>query len=399
MKELNKARLNIGVGWFVLLFCIGLLDLPLRYYLKQELHLSASSIATFFALANIPIYIKPIMGFVMDIVRLRGVNKLLCMVWPLLFSCLFYIILGNTSTVEGAFASFFVLTFFLGLLSITLGAMLVEYGKKLQNTGKLSSLRIGVIKCAVIIGGPVGGYLATKDIWISTSICAALMAILIPIYMVLFREKETVTKSNDILSDIKNQFQIVINSRILLMTVGLVFVWKIAPGFITPLWYHQTETLHFTPGFIGLLTSIIAAGGILGAVIYGYACKYFNLRVLLVFGVIIDAIETILYIGYNSEVSALIITSLYGITSASCALPLYDLAARATPKKCESLGYALILSVWNLADALSDVWGTKLYDDYHMGFNNIIWIHTISTIVILLFIPLIPKSVTQYTDK
>lgn len=399
MKELNKARLNIGVGWFVLLFCIGLLDLPLRYYLKQELNLSASSIAAFFAFANIPIYIKPIMGFVMDIIRLRGVNKLLCMVWPLLFSCLFYIILGNTSTVEGAFASFFVLTFFLGLLSITLGAMLVEYGKKLQNTGKLSSLRIGVIKCAVIISGPVGGYLATKDILISTSICAALMAILIPIYMVLFREKETVTRSNDILSDIKNQFKIVINSRILLMTAVLVFVWKIAPGFITPLWYHQTETLHFTPGFIGLLTSIIAAGGILGAVIYGYACKFFNLRALLVFGVIIDAIETILYIGYNSEVSALIITSLYGITSAACALPLYDLAARATPQKCESLGYALILSVWNLADALSDVWGTKLYDDYHMGFNNIIWIHTISTIVILLFIPLIPKSVTQYTDK
>lgn len=399
MKELNKARLNVGVGWFVLLFCIGLLDLPLRYYLKQDLHLSATSIATFFALANIPIYIKPIIGFFMDILRLRGINKLLCMVWPLSFCCLFYVILGNSSTIEGAFASFLILTFFLGLLCITLGAMLVEYGKKLQNTGKLSSLRIGVIKCAVIFSGPIGGYLATKDIRIATSICAVLMALLIPVYMYLFREKETVTKSNNILSDIKSQFQIVIKSRILLMTVGLVFVWKISPGFLTPLWYYQTDTLHFTPSFIGFLTSLIAFGGIFGAIFYGYVCKYVNLRVLLIFGIIIDTIETIVYIGYNGQVSAIIITSLYGITSASCALPLYDLAARATPKKCESLGYALILSVWNLADALSDVWGTTLYDDYHMGFKSIIWIHTIATLAMLIFIPFIPQSVTQYTDK
>lgn len=399
MKELNRARFNVGIGWFVLMFCIGLLDLPFRYFLRDNLFLSASAIATFFAIVNIPIYSKPLLGFFLDIIKQRGTNTRNHIMLCLCCSCVLYMILGYVHTIKEALWYYLFLTVFLGMLSIIFGAMIVEYGKKHQNTGGLSSLRIAVIKIAIIISGPLGGYLAIKDIRITTTICATLMVILVPIFMFSFHEKRTSDSNSGIGNNIKFQFKNLIHSKVLLTTILLIFLWKIAPGFITPLWYHQTDTLHFSSSFIGLLSSLLAGGGILGAVIYGRICKRINLKTLLILGTIVDAIDSLFYLGYNGPVSAIIITSLNGVTAALCALPLYDLAARATPNKSESLGYALILSVWNFADAISDIFGTKLFDVYHLGFSDLVWINTISTIAILLFIPLIPKWVTQYTDQ
>lgn len=399
MKEIGKARFNVGIGWFVLMFCMGLMDLPFRYFLKDDLSLSASELAWFFAIVNIPIYIKPVLGFFTDVVKLRGSRRRYYMLISLLICSIVYFVLGFVSTIEEALLSYFILTLFLTQVSIILGAMIVEYGNKYQNTGGFSSLRIASIKIAVLIGGPIGGYLAMKDINISTSICATMMMILLPIYYLTFKEKKNETNEYNFYAEFKNQLKNLLHSRVLLLTILLIFLWKISPGFTTPLLYYQTDQLQFNSSFIGLLYSLLAAGGIIGAIMYNHLCKHINLRLLLIIGITIDAIDSLIYLAYNGQVSAVLITALNGITAALCALPLYDLAARATPKKSESIGYALILSVWNVADALSDVLASKLYDAYNIQFHSLVWINTLSTLAILLFVPLIPKWITNYTDK
>lgn len=399
MKEFSKARFNLGIGWFVLMFCMGLMDLPFRYFLKDGLSLSASELAWFFAIVNIPIYIKPILGFFTDVVKLRGSRRKKQMLISLLICSFFFFILGFVSTTEEALLSYFILTLFLTQVSIVLGAMIVEYGQKYQNTGGFSSLRIASIKIAVLVGAPIGGYLAMKDINISTSICAVMMMTLLSLYVMTLKEDHTEKKDNHLYTEIKNQFYNLLHSRVLLLTILLIFLWKISPGFTTPLLYFQTEQLLFSSSFIGVLYSLMAAGGILGAIMYNHLCKQINLRRLIILGITIDAIDSIVYLGYNGQMSAVLITSLNGITAALCALPLYDLAARATPQNSESIGYALILSVWNIADALSDVLASKLYDDYNIQFHGLVWINTLSTLTIILFVPFIPKWITNYTDK
>jgi predicted MFS family arabinose efflux permease len=114
--------------------------------------------------------------------------------------------------------------------------------------------------------------------------------------------------------------------------------------------------------------------------------------------VIIDALDSLVFLFYEDEMSAIIISTLTGISSILCVLPLYDLAARATPKRSESLGYALIFSVWNFADAISDMLGSSLYDNYNLGFNELVWINTFTTAAILFLIPILPKWITKYTD-
>ena len=211
-----------------------------------------------------------------------------------------------------------------------------------------------------------------------------MMMILLPIYYLTFKEKKNETNEYNFYAEFKNQLKNLLHSRVLLLTILLIFLWKISPGFTTPLLYYQTDQLQFNSSFIGLLYSLLAAGGIIGAIMYNHLCKHINLRLLLIIGITIDAIDSLIYLAYNGQVSAVLITALNGITAALCALPLYDLAARATPKKSESIGYALILSVWNVADALSDVLASKLYDAYNIQFHSLVWINTLSTLAIIL---------------
>lgn len=398
MKESTTSKINIGSGWFVLIFCITLLDLPFRYFLKDELYLSASKIAYFLALANLPIYFKPILGVFTDTIKLWGTRRRFYIIISLTVCSVLYFSLGFVSTIKDTFGIYLNLNVFLAILSVVIGAIMVEYGQKYQNTGTISSLRIAVTKLAVLIGGPMGGYLALKNFKITTSVCMIMMLALLFVYILTLKEKQITNNKTKIWPYLKKQVRKLIHSKVLWFTGLLIFLWKLSPGFQTPLWFYQTNNLHFSASYIGLLYSVMAATGIIGAIIYSKLCKLMNLRKLLYFGVFLDTLDSLIYIFYVDKLSAIIVTALNGISSIMCILPLYDLAARATPKRSESLGYALILSVWNLADAISDMIGSSLYDNIHLSFNNLVWVNSFTTGAILFLIPIIPKWITRYTD-
>lgn len=146
MKDLTEAKINIGIGWFVLIFCISLLDLPFRYFLKDQLCLSATEIAFFFAIANIPIYSKPILGIFTDSISLWGSRRRFYVIICLVVCSILYFLLGFMTTVSSSLGCYLMLCVFLAILSVVLGAIMVEYGQKYQNTGGMSSLRLAMLK-------------------------------------------------------------------------------------------------------------------------------------------------------------------------------------------------------------------------------------------------------------
>jgi hypothetical protein len=76
-------------------------------------------------------------------------------------------------------------------------------------------------------------------------------------------------------------------------------------------------------------------------------------------------------------------------------LPLYHLAARAAPKGSESFGYALMMSVQNVAIfAVSDVLGSYLYGGLHWPLQKLVWVNALSTLAVLAFLPLLPRALT-----
>lgn len=163
-----------------------------------------------------------------------------------------------------------------------------------------------------------------------------------------------------------------------------------APGFGTPLFYYQTDVLHFSKGFLGVLSFIGGVFGMLSAGVYVLACRRFSLRPLLAWSILVHAGGTLFYLEYRSPGSALAITALEGLAQTLAVLPLYDLAARATPKGSEALGYALMMSAWNLTAALSNWFGAWLHDHYGLTFLNLVWLNAGTTLLALIVVPFLP---------
>ena len=71
-----------------------------------------------------------------------------------------------------------------------------------------------------------------------------------------------------------------------------------------------------------------------------------------------------------------------------------DLAARSTPKGCEGLGYALILSVTNVASFGADVVGSHLADN-HWPFAYLVNLNAGTTAIVLALLPFLPSALMR----
>lgn len=398
-EEVRTPVIQTIIGWFGLILGVGLLSLPLKYLLKDTFNVTSSDMAIFFALANIPLYIKPVFGVISDKIPIFGSRRKKYLLLSLSFGGFTYLLLGLAFNYQYALYTHFVLNIFLVLISTILGALIVDYGQKYQITGKLSSLRVGVVKIAGLIVGPISGILVLYDFYISTLICAFLLIVQVYIhYKIMDEEKSELPKTN-LFRLVFDELKSLFGNKSLLLAGVFVFLLNLMPGFNTPLFYRQTDVLSFSSTYIGTLTFLFSLGGLIGAVIYGVICSKFDLKKLLIFSILIDSADSLIYLFYSSEIAAALITFTNGFTGALAVIPIYDLAARATPKNSEALGYALIFSLWNFSDSISDVIGSHLYDNLEFGFFDLVWVNAATTFLILAFIPFLPKSIISFSDK
>jgi predicted MFS family arabinose efflux permease len=138
--------------------------------------------------------------------------------------------------------------------------------------------------------------------------------------------------------------------------------------------------------------------GLVGALLYPLLCRRFKLRALLYLSIASTVVSALCYLGYVSKPTAIAIEAigLLGYTLAQ--LPLFDLAARATPKGSEALGYAVMMALGNLSTSISDVVGSFLYDHYKLSFMNLVWVNAGTTALVLFAIPFLPGYLVDRTE-
>jgi hypothetical protein len=91
---------------------------------------------------------------------------------------------------------------------------------------------------------------------------------------------------------------------------GLWCLVRFAPGFNTPLFYYQTNTLKFAPAFLGTLAILSGGSGLIGAFLYAHACQRLTLRPLLAAGILLNVLVVFFYLGFRSPAAALDVGSL-----------------------------------------------------------------------------------------
>ena len=395
-----SLALLVGCGIFVSTYAqTGVIGLyPLRFLLKDKLGEGPLRVALFMQLAAMPWNLKIIAGIVSDAVPFFGTRRRHYLIFSSLAAGLLWLAVAvvpprYTPLVIMALVMNIALVF----VSTISGGILVEGGQAFGVTGKLSAVRVLAMNIAGL-GVPLGAVLAARALGVSAMTAAIPLFLLFFIAVFLYKEKPTAKRDPKIWKGIIVQLKIALKAKTLWVAAGLLFLVQFAPGFLTPLMFYQTDTLHFSEKFIGFLTLIDAIAGAAGAFFYVYFCRRLSLRQLLFGSVFLTAALSLLYLGYNDKNSAILIEAVYCFVLSLAQLPLFDLAARATPKGSEAVGYSVIMSVWNWGLFCSDLIGSALYEKYHMTFKNLVWVNAGTTILVLFAIPFLPKLLVDHKE-
>ncbi len=399
----RRYMILIAVGMFVTSFaqpnkgCLG--DQPLKFFLKTSLHADKMQIAGFFTLAALFWYLKPLAGIFTDSVPLFGTRRRWYLVlsaflagalWlalkfvPQNYRSLLYIVVAINALMVVA--------------SVVVGGLLVEAGQRYSATGRITSLRFVVMSLATFIVGPLGGFLATRSIAITVSIGAICLAALGVVAFIFLREKPVAERDRNVLHNVRHELGTLARTRILWWAIACYGLFYFAPGFGTPLYFYQTDTLKLSQQFIGNLGLFAGATGIIGALIYGYVCRKLPMRQLMIACVVINVVITLLYQFYHSRNSVICIETLNGFGSTIADLAFLDLAARATPRGSEALGYGLMMSMRNAMIGGGDVLGSWLTDTKHVSFSNLVYLNAGTSALVLLIIPVLPRLIMNRRD-
>ena len=378
-----------GLGW------PGLIGrLPFGLFLKNRLHLSPEKVAAFWAVGTIAWYFKPLFG-------------LICDAWPLFGTRRRGYLLLGTGVATAGWLAFAVLPARYGVLmanmtalnlglvvaSVAIGGMQVEEGQRLGATGRLSAMRTGLEGVMSLVAGPLGGLLAVLSFGMTALAGGATVALLLPVTLLFHREPRGAVVDQAVWTRALLDLKRIARSRAMWTTSLLLFFVYLTPGLQTPLLYYQQDVLKLDARFMGILQFAGGAGVLVGAALYAWLCRRLPLRWTLPGGIVLCAASALLYLGYRSATAALLIDAAVGLTGSLGALPLYDLAARATPKGSESFGFALMMSVRNISlFAISDPLGSMLYDRYHLGLGKLAVVNAGATLAVLLLIPLLPGA-------
>jgi predicted MFS family arabinose efflux permease len=377
----------------------AILRLPFQNLLKSDLHISREAMASFFALNTLAWYFKPLAGILTDSVPLFGTRRRHYLILSALAAAAFYLLVGIVPHTYAALVTVLIaMNAMLVIGSTVAGGVLVEAGQRYGATGRLSSARYFVMNACVLLGGPLGGFLAARAFGLTAIAGAVISLSAVPFAWWLLREPPLAQKNTEAWTNAKIQLRTLMRSGTLWSAAGLLFLVYIAPGFATPLYYFQTDTLKFSQQFIGTLILLSGAFGIGASFLYAVLCRWLPLRVLLYLSIAVSALGTLGYLFYHSGTAAAIVESENGLIGTLATLALMDLAARATPRGSEGLGFALMMSVLNGAQALSDIFGSWLIDQHHVSFFRLVWLNAGTTALVLLVIPFLPKILIDRCD-
>ena len=397
--SLARMAFLIALGWFGTNAGLNIGEFVLKFYLKDNLHLQAEAIAGFFMIGQFTNYIKPLAGICTDSIPLFGTRRRHYLLLSLFGTGIFFLLLIFVPHTYSMMLFVYIFLYMTVVFtSTTLGGVMVEVGMQHKAEGRLTSQRIGMFRLGSLVGAPIGGWLASFPFAFAMTFASVWHLLLVPLFFFFLPEAPTARLKTGIWKETKRQLKVLLKSKTLLSAAGMIFLIAASPGLETPLLFYQTNVLHFSKLFVGMLVTISAATGIGATIVYFMVCRSLSLSRLLVGSIVVHSIGVLFYLNYHNAQSAIVVAALTGITVTLATLPVYDLACRATPKGSEAIGYAVMMSVWNLTTKLSDFSGSWLYSRFHLSFMQLVWVDAGTTILVLLVVPFLPAALMAKRD-
>jgi len=390
-----KVR-RLAILFAVVYFAQGMSALPNQVIAIsfKDHGLDADDVATFFLLASIPWFIKPLYGLISDFLPLFGQRRKSYLLLTSTLACVAGLIAGLSSHYTYWELAILYTLMGLGLAynDVLTDALMVENGKLNGLTGAFQSVQWIAVTCALIVVGLLGGYFAEHRSLQAAFAVAAIFPFIVLLMAVFFVREKHVDPEKAGFTEIWAALRAGFGERSVWLVAAFIFLFNFSPSFGPAFLYYQTDVLGFGQQYIGVLSSVGSAASIAGAFIYAPLSRSMPLRRLINFAIGLSVVTLLAYLAYRGETSALFIHVIWGITGMITTLAFLDLAARACPKRAEATFFALLMSIFNLGTLASQNVGAHLYTELGEGSSAYLWlviISTFATAAIWLLVPLV----------
>ena len=350
---------------------------------------SAGQIGTFFIVVTMAWNVKPIYGLISDFLPLFGRRRKSYFLLTTSLAATTGIALGLIGTPPFWWLAVLMGTMGLGLAftDVLTDALMVENGKPRGLTGAFQSVQWAAGSIATVFVGVAGGYLAHHRDLNSAFLLAASFPLISLAMAVIFIRDAPVRSDREAFRQTWAAIRSAARQRDVWMVAGFIFFWTFSPSFGAALFSYQTNVLKFPQDRIGMLDSIQAATGILGAAIYAPLSRRLTLKTLIGWAIGIGSLATLTFLLYRDFPSAVVIHGTFGCFGMVALLAFLDLAARACPPRVEATFFALLMSVYNTGTSISDAAGGYLYD--WAGYDRLVVIAAGFTALAWFLVPLV----------
>ncbi len=386
----------------------GLLEIPLSFYLKNRLGLSAKEAATFQAIAGIPLLAAFLFGLARDRWNLLGRrDRGLMLVFGAVVAALYLGFSFAPMTYHVLLLAMFLLTACTLFIDAAENGLASVLGQQHAMPGQLSATwsAFGSVPAvaALLLGGYFSDWLEDQDRNVAARalfLVGAFMAALVVLYATL-RPRAVFDNIRDErlapghpLRDLGR----VLRHKPIYPALVIWMLWNFAPGASTPLQYYLQNTLKAPDSVWGQWSAIFAASFVPTFVLFGYLCTRVSLKKLLWWGTLVAIPQFVPLLFITSTTAALIAAVPMGLMGGMATAAYLDLMIRSCPPRLQGTAMMASSCLYYISSHLGDIWGAHLYETYG-GFGVCVAMITAAYALIVPVLTTAPDELTILPDN
>ena len=388
----------------------GLISVPVTFLLKNKLHLAPHESANFQLVAAIPLYLAFLFGFARDRWNIFGrKDRGMLMLFGAICAATYAAFAFAPATYWGLMAAVIAATLAYNFVHAAQQGLASQVSRQHEMTGQVGALWNVFLVLPFLITYLLGGMLsqslegraAPMAARILFLVGAAVMAA-VALYAawrprVVFDHLKAEPDAGSAWGDLKR----IARHWPVYPALACWFLFSFAPGANTPLQYYLQNTLHATDTQWGEYNAFFAAGFIPTTLLFGWLCRRFTLRTLLIWGTVIAIPQMVPLYFIRSVDQALVAGGLIGLLG-GLATPAYiALFIRAAPPGLQGTTVMMANCLYWVAIRFGDVLGTHLYEGGGggtSGFGICVIAITVAYALILPTIFLVPRRLIDTPD-
>lgn len=386
----------------------GLIGLPITFFLKNRLHLSANQTAQFNLIVAIPLFVCFVFGFIRDRWSPFGAgDRGHLVVFGLATAAIFAGMAFMSPTYLLLLAGVFLVTTLMQFVAGAAAGLSSAVGRHHAMAGQMSTVMnvatLAPQMMAMLIGGLLAGVLegagATTAARIIFLLGAALMISLSAFGAfgpkrlfddaVAGAEPQRLTLGADAMRLLK--------TWAIWPVVMIQLLWQFAPGANLALQYHMANELHATDAQVGAFFAIFYGCFVPVFLLYGWLAQRLRLGVLLWIGAVLAVPQMVSLLFIHSAEGALLAAIPMGLLGGIGQAAFTDLAIRSCPKGLEGTMMMLFLALYWVSTRFGDLLGASLYQSPG-GFNAALWATIAAYAAILPILFLVPARIKAGKD-